>query len=83
VAESGTGWIMGGGVTLDRLEQATSVKLDRQSLPPGTNTLDDWVMALQNRPPKGGDVIRNDQLRVIVRKVRRQLVLEAQVNRVT
>ena len=30
--ESGTGWVMGGGVTLERLEQLMGVKLDREGL---------------------------------------------------
>lgn len=81
VSEGGAGWVMGGGVTLDRLEQLTGVYLNRQSLPPDCRTLHDWVRAHLTRPVRGGDIVRDGGLRVLVRKVRRQQVLEAQVSR--
>ncbi|HEX3869140.1 MAG TPA: hemolysin family protein [Pirellulales bacterium] len=81
VAESGAGWVMGGGVSLDRLEQETGVFLDRKSLPADCRTLQDWVRYELDRPVRGGDIVRNSGLRVLVRKVRRQKVLEAQVSR--
>jgi hypothetical protein len=72
---------MGGGISLDRLEQITGALLDRQALPPDCRTLHDWVRANLDRPVRGGDIIRRSGLRVLVRKVRRQQVLEAQVSR--
>lgn len=80
VAEVGVGWVMGGGVTLDRLEQIIGVKLDRSRLPGGCRTLHDWISAHLERPPHGGDVVKAQGLRVLVRKLRRQRVLEAQVS---
>jgi hypothetical protein len=70
---------MGGGISLDRLEQITGVLLDRQALPPDCRTLHDWVRVHLDRPVRGGDIIRSSGLRVLIRKVRRQQVLEAQV----
>jgi putative hemolysin len=81
VAEVGAGWVMGGGVSLDRLEQITGIKIDRSRLPGGVRTLDDWIAAHLERPPRGGDIVRAQGLRVLVRKLRRQRVLEAQVSR--
>lgn len=81
VAEVGVGWVMGGGVALERLEQITGVKLDRNRLPAGVRTLHDWISAHLERPPRGGDIIKAQGLRVLVRKLRRQRVLEAQVSR--
>ena len=81
VAEGGAGWVMGGGVPLERLEQLAGISLDRQTLPPNCRTLHDWVRAHLNRPVRGGDIVRDNGLRVLVRKVRRQHVLEAQVAR--
>ena len=72
---------MGGGVTLDRLEKTLDVKLDRDGLPPETRNLSEWVRARLNRPAHGGDLVYDSGLRVLVRKVRRQQVLEAQVSR--
>ena len=81
ISEGGTGWVMGGGVTLDRLEQVTGVRIDRMNLPPDCRTLHDWLVALLKRPAHGGDIVRASGLRVLVRKLRRQRVLEAQVSR--
>jgi putative hemolysin len=81
VAEVGVGWVMGGGITLDRLEQITGVSIDRERLPGGCRTLHDWITAHLERPPRGGDVVKAQGLRVLVRKLRRQRVLEAQVSR--
>lgn len=81
VAESGVGWVMGGGVTLERMEQIMGVKFDRNRLPGGTRTLHDWISAHLERPPRGGDVVKAQGLRVLVRKLRRGRVLEAQISR--
>jgi putative hemolysin len=81
VAEAGTGWVMGGGVSLDLLEQTAGVQLDRHDLPPETRNVSEWVRARLNRPVHGGDIVHDSGLRVLVRKVRRQQVLEAQVSR--
>ena len=81
IAASGNGWVMGGGVSLDRLEQTTGVFLERGNLPADCRTLDDWLAHHLQRSPHGGDIVRGDGLRVLVRKVRRQNVLEAQVSR--
>ncbi|HEV7223220.1 MAG TPA: hemolysin family protein [Pirellulales bacterium] len=81
ISEGGAGWVVGGGVTLDRLEQVAGVRIDRQDLPPDCRTLHDWVAAQLKRPVHGGDIVRASGLRVLVRKLRRQRVLEAQVSR--
>lgn len=83
VAEVGVGWVMGGGVNLDRLERIVGVSIDRPSMPPDCRTLHDWIVAHLGRPARGGDVVKADGLRVLVRKLRRQRVLEAQVSRET
>ncbi len=81
VVESGNGWVMGGGVSLDRMEHESGVFLDRKSLPADCRTLQDWVRYELDRPVRGGDIVRSSGLRVLVRKVRRQKVLEAQVSK--
>jgi hypothetical protein len=55
--------------------------LDRDRLPGGTRTLHDWITAHLERPARGGDIVRAQGLRVLVRKLRRSRVLEAQVSR--
>ncbi|HEX7446298.1 MAG TPA: transporter associated domain-containing protein, partial [Pirellulales bacterium] len=81
VSEVGVGWVMGGGVNLDRVERIVGVSIDRSDLPPDCRTLHDWIVARLKRPVRGGDVVKSDGLRVLVRKLRRQRVLEAQVSR--
>ena len=81
ITPSGSGWVIGGGVSLDRLEEATGVFLDRENLPPDCRTLHDWLTAQLGRAVRGGDLVRACGLRVLVRKVRRQRTLEAQVSR--
>jgi putative hemolysin len=81
VAEVGVGWVMGGGITLDRLEQITGTKIDRNRLPAGVRTLHDLITAYLGRAAHGGDVVKAQGLRLLVRKLRRQRVLEAQVSR--
>jgi putative hemolysin len=81
VAESGAGWVMGGGITLERLQQILNVEIDRATLPGDVRTLSDLVRHRLERPPHGGDVVRDFGMRILVRKVRRQKVLEAQVTR--
>lgn len=81
ISEGGVGWVVGGGVALDRLEQVAGVRINRTGLPSDCRTLHDWVAAKLKRSVHGGDIIRADGLRVLVRKLRRQQVLEAQVSR--
>lgn len=80
VVESGHGWVSGGGVPLDRLEQVIGSHFRRPQLAPEIRTLNDWIRAQLGRPPRGGDIVRSGELRVVIRKVRRQQVLEAQLS---
>lgn len=79
VVISGTGWVMGGGVTLERVESVAGVRLDRSMLDSHNRTLHDWVEKHLEHAVRGGDLVIDSGLRVVVRKVRRQLMMEAQV----
>jgi putative hemolysin len=79
--ESGPGWVMGGGVSLERLEQLMGAKINREGLDGSVRNLSDLVRLRLDRPPRGGDVVHDSGLRILVRKVRRQQVLEAQISR--
>lgn len=81
LAYGGSGWVVGGGVTLDRLEQAAGIRFNREQLGPEVRTVNDLVRRRLNRPVRGGDIIKTDGLRILVRKIRRQQVMEAQVMR--
>jgi putative hemolysin len=44
------------------------------------HNLSGWIIAHLGRIPTGGEVVEQDGLRALVRKVRRQRVLEAQLS---
>lgn len=76
--QSGPGWLVGGGITLGRLRDATAIDLG--SAPGGSDgaqRLTDWVCARRGGKVQGGEILEHAGLRVMVRKVRRQKVQEA------
>jgi putative hemolysin len=82
---SGWAWVVGGGITLARLKELTLIDLaaDPPAKTPegGVRNMSDWITGHLDHPVRGGDVVERGGLRVIVRKVRRQKVLEAQIGR--
>lgn len=80
VTPSGSGWVVGGGVSLARLKELTGIELTAD---PNTarQPLNDWAAAQLGRPVRGGDIINHHDVTVIVRSVRRQRIQEAQVTR--
>jgi putative hemolysin len=82
VTPSGTGWVAGGGVSLARLREATGLDLAGDMPAGGARTLSGWVTGHLGRPVRGGEALQRGGLRLVVRKVRRQQVLEAQLDRV-
>ena len=83
---SGWAWVVGGGIGLDRFKELTGIDLaaDPPPAPPegGLKTVSDWVIGHLQQLPRGGDIIARPRYRVVVRKVRRQKVLEAQVGQI-
>ncbi|MGV3483076.1 MAG: CBS domain-containing protein [Planctomycetaceae bacterium] len=81
VVASGTSWVAGGGVTLERLKAITG--LDLKAIAPATEapTLSAWVEGHLQNGVNGGEVIERGDVRVLVRKARRKRVQEAQISR--
>jgi putative hemolysin len=82
VTPSGRTWIVGGGISLARLKELTG--LDLAVFPPPTGaaaTLSDWILSHLGHGASGGEEIQHQGLHVLVRKIRRQKVLEAQLSR--
>jgi putative hemolysin len=77
---SGAAWVVGGGVSLAQLKELTGIDLTPDLPRAGVRHLSGWVTGQLGRPPRGGDVLQRAGLRIQVRKVRRQQVLEAQVS---
>lgn len=82
---SGGGWVVGGGISLPRLHELTGLDL-RNSLPTGESpihNLSGWIIGHLGRIPTGGELVTQDGVRALVRKVRRQRVLEAQLHQLS
>jgi len=79
VVKAGAGWVVGGGVSPDKLRTTTGLQLPGPPCDKPVHHLSDWVVSNLSQPLRGGEVIERDGLRVVVRKVRRQMVQEAQV----
>jgi putative hemolysin len=78
---SGKSWVVGGGISLTRLKELTGLDLMGDLPPQGAATLSDWFAGHLERPPRGGDEINRRGIRAILRKIRRNKVMEAQVGR--
>ncbi|HUG67015.1 MAG TPA: hemolysin family protein [Pirellulaceae bacterium] len=76
LSPSGKAWVVGGGVALDRFNAVTGFHL---SAPDSARawTVSDWAAAALGREVRGGDIIEADEVRLVVRKVRRQRLQEA------
>jgi putative hemolysin len=79
VVRSGSAWVVGGGVDLSKLSSVTSIDLQADSPAGEARTLNDWVVGHLERDLKGGEIVERRGVRVLVRKVRRNKLLEAQV----
>jgi len=84
---SGWAWVVGGGLSLARLRELTEIDLTKDvpasAAQEAPRTVSDWILGHLNRMARGGDIVERPGLRVVVRKVRRQKVLEAQVGQVS
>jgi putative hemolysin len=78
---SGRGWVVGGGISPDKLRETTGIELPTDASGEPIRHLSDWVWRQRPRPLRGGEMIEKDGVRVVVRKVRRNRVLEAQVEK--
>ena len=80
VVSTAQGWVVGGGATLSRIREAMGFE---SAWDDGAATISNWVIDRLGRTPMGGEIVVGEGLRVLVRKVRRQRVLEAFVDRAT
>ena len=78
---TGSGWVVGGGIALNRLRDLTKLDLTVDLPSAGAMNLNEWVVGHLGRPVRGGEILERGNVRVVVRKVRRQKVLEAQVGK--
>mgnify|MGYP002624248639 CR=1 FL=1 len=78
ITPAGRGWIIGGNATLAQVHDATGIQLPSLGEKP-LHTFSDWGVTRLGRPPQGGLEVRTESLRIVIRKVRRHLVQEAQL----
>jgi putative hemolysin len=78
---SGPAWVAGGGITVAKLREATGFDLSGGLPSLDGKTLDDWIRGHLGGGVEGGEILERDGFRVVIRKVRRRMVLEAQVAR--
>lgn len=80
---SGNDWVVGGGISLFRLRDFTNLDLATDPPEAGARNLNEWIIGHLGQPVQGGETLERGQVRVVVRKVRRQKVLEALVGKCT
>lgn len=71
---AGEGWVAGGGISLRQLKDVTGIDLTEE---PGVQNLSGWILNRLKKPPEGSEVVSASNVTILVRKVRRQRVLEA------
>jgi putative hemolysin len=80
VTKSGNSWVVGGFAKLAHVREVTGIELPvAEGAVETPATVNDWVIHRLGRPVKGGEVLSVNGVRAVVRKVRRQRVLEAQI----
>lgn len=80
VVPVGGAWVVGGGIGLDRLKEATGIDLATDLPPNGARNLSEWIIGQTGCLPQGGLELQRAGRRFLIRKVRRQKVLEAQIS---
>jgi putative hemolysin len=74
-------WVVGGGVDLMKLKEQAGIDLT-QDLPEGhVRKVSEWITGHLGEGAEGGETFERRGVRVVVRKVRRQQVLEAQLTK--
>lgn len=74
VVKTGDGWIIGGGATLSKVQETTDLQFPGSDL---SHNVNHWMTDQIGHSPDGGEIVANGGVHAVVRKVRRQKVLEA------
>jgi len=77
LVQTGRGWIAGGGVSLKSLEFQTGLILPSVTSDEDISTLNDWITASIQGPIRGAETIEIPDAKILVRKTRRNKVMEA------
>jgi putative hemolysin len=74
-------WVVGGGLDLTRLKEVTGIDLTSDLPEPHVRKVSEWITGHLGHGAVGGEELERSGVRVLVRKIRLQQVLEAQVTR--
>ena len=75
ITATGSGWMVCGGAAIEAVRTTTGLHLS--SLTSSRANFNDWLTEHLGRPPRPGEELRIDDRRVLIRKTRRNAVLEA------
>ncbi len=82
VLKAGNGWVVGGGLSPLRFRDLTGQELKAAEGAAEIHNLSSWIQQRIGRIPTGGEELIHAGYRIVVRKVRRQRVLEASISQV-
>jgi putative hemolysin len=78
----GSGWIMGGAVSMKVVASTLGIELAIENMTERTPNLAEWVAKNLSRDIEGGEVLSFDNILITVRKLRRRKLAEALVSKV-
>lgn len=78
----GSGWIIGGAVSMRVVASTLGIELHLENVSERTLTLTEWVAQKLGRDFEGGEVLSFDNISITVRKLRRRKLAEALVSKV-
>jgi putative hemolysin len=78
----GSGWIIGGAVSMRVVASTLGIELSLENSSEQTLTLTKWVAQKLGRDIEGGEVLSFDNISITVRKLRRRKLAEALVSKV-
>ena len=82
VQPCGSGWIVGGAVSMKVVASTLSIELSIKNITERTPTLAEWVAEKLGRDIEGGEILSFDDILVTVRKLRRRKLAEALIAKV-
>jgi CBS domain containing-hemolysin-like protein len=74
-------WVVGGGVDLVKMKEQTGIDLAGDLPEPHVRKVSEWITGHLAHGAMGGEELTRRGVRVLVRKVRLQQVLEAQITK--
>lgn len=81
VQPCGSGWIIGGAVSMKVVLSTLGIELSIENMTERTPTFEEWVAQKLGRDIEGGEILSFDNISITVRKLRRRKLAEALVSK--